>query len=459
MRHRLLRFGGVLALLVALAAPTAATAHPLGNFTVNHFSRLEPAGDGVRIAYVLDMAEIPTFQEQARIDADRDGHPEAHELDAYATARAEEIGRGLRLELDGLPTTPRLVSRALSFPPGQAGLATLRLEAEFHADLPAGTDGPIALRYRDANEAGRIGWREIVARPGGSDTEIRQASVPAIDQTDELRSYPEDLLNSPLDVRDAHLTFVPGAVGATTATGPFAPLAGALERPKDAYAELVAAGELTPSVILFSLFAALVLGALHALSPGHGKTVVAAYLVGARGTARHAVFLGATVTATHTIGVYALGIVTLYLSQYILPEQLYPVLQVVSGLLVVGIGAWLFATRLRGALGARRAAALPEHVHADAHAHGHGPDHTHPHDVDHHAHDHEPGHVHAHGGRAHSHLPPGADGQPVTWRSLVALGVSGGLVPCPSALVVLLSAIALHRVAFGLLLIVAFSVG
>jgi ABC-type nickel/cobalt efflux system permease component RcnA len=177
--------------------------------------------------------------------------------------------------------------------------------------------------------------------------------------------------------------------------------------------------------MLMSLAVAMVLGALHALSPGHGKTVVAAYLVGARGTARHALFLGAIVTATHTVGVYALGLVTLALSQYVLPEQLYPVLQVASGLLVVGMGAALLLSRLQGT----------------RHAHPHG------------------GATHSHGGRSHGHPPGATVGPTASWRGLLALGVSGGLLPCPSALVVLLTAIALHRVAFGLLLIVAFSMG
>jgi nickel/cobalt transporter (NicO) family protein len=176
----------------------------------------------------------------------------------------------------------------------------------------------------------------------------------------------------------------------------------------------------------------------HALQPGHGKTVVAAYLVGARGTARHAAFLGATVTATHTAGVYALGLVTLLLSQYVLPERLYPILGAVSGLLVLGIGLWLFGSRALRAVG--------WHGHRHGHEHDHG-------------HEHEHGLVHSHGGRVHAHLPPGADGGPVSWKSLLALGVSGGLLPCPEALMVLLITIAAHRVLFGLLLIVAFSLG
>ncbi len=210
-------------------------------------------------------------------------------------------------------------------------------------------------------------------------------------------------------------------------------------------AELIAAKELTPQVILVSLLLALFWGAAHALSPGHGKTVVAAYLVGSRGTARHAAFLGLTVTVTHTFGVFALGAVTLWLSRYLLPETLYPWLNVVSGVLVVAIGAALAYQRWRGT---RQA------------------------DSQDHSHDHEAlgtndepwsAVTHSHGGRAHSHLPPGmrADGRQdrVTWRSLLALGVSGGLIPCPSALVLLLGAVALGRIGFGMVLVVAFSFG
>jgi ABC-type nickel/cobalt efflux system permease component RcnA len=451
---RLLCLAGA-ALALALSAPGAALAHPLGNFSVNRYSRIEPTGEGVRIVYVLDMAEIPTFQERSKIDLDGDGRVADDERERHADRLAEEVQSKLWLAVDGTTVVPRLASRSLSFPPGQGGLPTLRLDATFVADLPNGQARPIHLIYQDDNDPGRLGWREIVARPGTADTRIQQADVPPDDRTDELRQYPEDPLSSPLDVRTASLTFIPGAA-------PLEPRpaegAWAIERPTDVYAQLATTEDLSPPVILSALLVALVLGALHALSPGHGKTVVAAYLVGSRGTAGHAVFLGATVTATHTAGVYALGLVTLYLSQYVLPERLYPILQLVSGLLVVGIGVGLFAGRLQGALAAR-----PLHAHppGDAWSHDHDG-----HDQHEHHHGHRPGHAHRvdahahrHGGHSHTHLPPGADGRPASWRSLVALGVSGGLLPCPSALVVLLSAVALHRVAFGLLLIVAFSIG
>ncbi|HYJ47912.1 MAG TPA: sulfite exporter TauE/SafE family protein, partial [Pyrinomonadaceae bacterium] len=207
------------------------------------------------------------------------------------------------------------------------------------------------------------------------------------------------------------------------------------------------------------------LGALHALSPGHGKTVVGAYLVGSRGTARHAAFLGLTVTITHTLGVFALGLVTLFASAYVVPERLFPILSFISGAIVLGLGLTLFVRRLRSGL-KLSTVAHDHHSHA-GHYHSHHEAHqAHTHEHPDHTHDtpgegrHEGSAVtHSHGGREHTHLPPGADGSRVAWRSLLALGISGGLLPCPSALVVLLSAISLHRTGYGLLLVIAFSFG
>ncbi|MCA1646257.1 MAG: sulfite exporter TauE/SafE family protein [Chloroflexi bacterium] len=417
------RLAAAFAFLLVWVLPTMASAHPLGNFTVNHYARVEPAGDRVHIVYVLDMAEIPTFQEKPRIDP----NPAV-----YAAQRAEEIRQNLQLTLNGTVAPLTLEQQSLSFPEGAGGLQTLRLEATYAADLHNTDVGvTVELAFRDDNDPTRIGWREIVARPGAAGTEIQQASVPQQDTTNELRQYPQDLLNSPLAVREARLSFVPGAAAAR----PLLPTAGVgvLDKTRSAFADLANGTELTPGFILFAIGVAIVLGAAHALQPGHGKTVVAAYLVGSRGTARHALFLGGTVTATHTAGVYALGIVTLFLSQYIVPERLYPILEIGSGLLVVAIGAWLFGQRLLAALGFHR-----DHApHAHAHPHAESHDHTH-----------ADGHTHAHA------IP-----ERLSWKSLLALGVSGGLLPCPEALMVLLITIAAHRVVFGLLLIVSFSTG
>ncbi|MBV9742828.1 MAG: sulfite exporter TauE/SafE family protein [Acidobacteriia bacterium] len=212
---------------------------------------------------------------------------------------------------------------------------------------------------------------------------------------------------------------------------------GAAAGQTDYLSRLLHQGDLGWTTILIGMIVAFGLGAVHALSPGHGKTIVAAYLVGTRGTPAHAVFLGAMVTFTHTISVFLLGFATLFLSRFILPEKIYPVLGVISGVSIVWIGGLLLHKRLR-------LARMHPHAHTHNHDHHHLHDHVHSHAHDHH-------HDHSH---SHSHVP-----DDVSLGGLIALGASGGLVPCPSALVVLLSAIALGRVGLGLILLVAFSLG
>src|SRR5258708_7162558 len=201
----------------------------------------------------------------------------------------------------------------------------------------------------------------------------------------------------------------------------------------DALSKFLHQQELTPWMTLAAVGVAFALGAAHALTPGHGKTIVAAYLVGSRGTIGHAVFLGAMVTFTHTVSVFLLGLATMFLFQYVVPEKVTQVLGAISGLSIVAIGGWMLYKR----------------VHAAGHHHH---DHHHGHDHHHHGHQH---HDHDHGhDHAHTHMP-----DEISWPGLVALGASGGLVPCESALVLLLSAIALRRVGLGLLLLVSFSFG
>lgn len=207
---------------------------------------------------------------------------------------------------------------------------------------------------------------------------------------------------------------------------------------------------------LLSLAGAFLWGALHSMSPGHGKTLVGAYLIGERATPLHAVFLAMITTITHTLGVFALGFVTLFAAQYILPEQLYPWLSLVSGSMVVVIGLNLLWQRWRrwqrhskgGAQKLTEASVIHSHHH-----HEHAHDHHHARDHHHHLHG-----GHSHGNHTHSHLPA-AVGEPVTWRSLWLLGVSAGLVPCPAALVLLLGAIAIGNPFSGLVLVLVFSLG
>jgi len=213
----------------------------------------------------------------------------------------------------------------------------------------------------------------------------------------------------------------------------FALLQGAANQ-TDALTRLLHQQQLTPWMIAAAIGIAFVLGAAHALTPGHGKTIVAAYLVGSRGTLKHAAFLGAMVTFTHTVSVFLLGLATLFLVQYIVPQKVTQVLGAISGLSIVAIGGWMLYKRLRRA----------GHTHSHSHDHGH----------EHHHHDHEHPHSHSHGPDGHTHVP-----DEISWSGLVALGASGGLVPCESALVLLLTAIALRRVGLGLVLLISFSLG
>jgi nickel/cobalt transporter (NicO) family protein len=427
--------------ILALPSSGEAEAHPLGNFTINHYSSLEFSDEAARVTYVRDLAEIPVLQQEKHLDTDGDGALSDTEADAYLDAELPSLLKGLRLEVGNEVLPLRVVDRSATFVAGQGGLPTLRIEAHLLAELPNGWEEYGTSSYTDRNYEDRLGWREIVVK-GGPGIVIENSTVPSVDASNELRSYPQDSLSSPLDTREARFTL---ARGNETAAGDSA--ARVTERVgtrnnggvPERVASLISDDQLSVSLIALSVLAALLWGAAHALTPGHGKTIVAAYLIGARGTVGHAGLLGLTVTLTHTAGVFALGTVTLYLSRYILPEVLYPWLSVLSGLLVIAIGLSLLYRRLRGI--------LSPGIAGDKHV-GHS-----------HVDDGHAGHAHSHGGQAHSLLPPGTDGSTVSWRSLLALGVSGGLVPCPAALVLLLSAISLGRLGFGMLLVVAFSAG
>lgn len=390
----------LLATLLLLAVlPAAAQAHPLGNFSVNHLALVSVSSDRVDVRYVLDQAEIPTFQERGLSRAQ-----------VRARKRAE-IARGLRLTVDG-ERVP-LVAEAegeLRLRPGQGGLQTTRLVLDLHATVRA----PARVVLDDRTFPGRLGWSAIHARPGRG-TSVR-SSVPGEDPTRGLTAYPEALVSTPSDVRRAVLRVTPGAGTVVAAEG--RGQAAAADRPGETggFAGLLEKRAAGGGVMLLLLLAAFGWGAMHALSPGHGKTVVAAYLIGTKGRPRDAVVLGLTVTVTHTIGVFALGLATLALSQYVLPEDLYPWLRLVSGLMVLGVGIAVLRARAR-------------RVHSHSHSHDHD-------------------HGHSHG-----------DDHGIGRRGILAMGASAGLIPCPSALVVLLGAIAQHEVGYGLLLIVAFSAG
>lgn len=439
------RLGAVAALATAafgslalLGAP-AASAHPLGNFTVNRYSGLELSPGQVRVTYVLDMAEIPTFQTMPGIDTDADGTASEAERQAWADREAPQVLRKITMTVDGRPEPLSLVSDSMRFRPGQAGLPILYFTAVFRGKLSGGG----SIHYRDANFADRIGWKEVTARsdPGVAvfGSTVKEASV-----SHELLAYPVDLLSNPLDTSQAALSFRPGAGSARLASGASGPTAsGAPIASGGRFAALVG-WRLTPLVLAVSLALAFGFGTLHALGPGHGKTITAAYLVGAGARRRQAVLIGVAVSLMHTGSVLALGLVFLVLARSFPPERVYPWLELATGLVALSLGGGLLLVRLR----ARKRGLDPWHPHRHPWDQAEG-GHDHGHDGHH---DHEESHTHDHG------LPAEA-AAPVSAPKLVALAVAGGILPSPTAFIVLLGAVRAHRIGYGLGLILAFSAG
>jgi ABC-type nickel/cobalt efflux system permease component RcnA len=485
-------------LLLFVFAPIRAWSHPMGNFSVNHYGRIKIGQKSVEILYLIDMAEIPTYQDMRQFGMTTEPVNPANV--SYLGEQETQLRKGLTVECDGQAVTLTTLSRQMRFAEGAGGLPTMKLEFVFRGDLDVAADTH-KLSYADNNFPGRAGWKEIVVVSDGV-TQL-QSNAPQVDRSSQLSNYSTDLLNSPPQQLSAAVDFrtavssandlaaknlMPanpaanrdrGALPAMASAGkqhtvlssPLSGVArlnpregreqssrdvvsvsvsgsassresvGSQNTPRSRFTQLISTqNKLGFWVLLSAAFIAAGLGALHALEPGHGKTIVAAYLVGSRGTARHAVLLGIVVTAAHTAGVYLLGIVTLYASRYIVPEQLYPWLGAISGLSVTALGGFIFLRHLTGESG--------EHSHA-------------------------PGERHSHwflsmfkrGGLQQTGRNPAvavsSEGarESVSLRELCVLGITGGIVPCPAALVVLLSAFSLHRIGFGLFLITAFSVG
>jgi nickel/cobalt transporter (NicO) family protein len=406
---RLVVVATITAAVVLVAGP--ASAHPLGNFTINTYDGLRVAPDHLSVDHVIDMAEIPTFQRRDEIDADHDGVISAREAAAYASATCTDVARALVAALDGTRVGLAVTQSSLGFPPGAGGLPTMRVTCELAARL---SRAPRTVSFEDPTFADHIGWHEITAV--GDRATLGGANVPTSSVSDRLTRYPQDLLRSPLDQRTATFTVKPGGVPAAPAGDAAAGRqARGVDALTQAFTSLVASHRASIPFAMLALVIAIVLGGVHALAPGHGKTVMAAYVVGRRGSFGQAALIGATVTATHTAGVVAIGI-ALTLSHALAPERVYPWLGLASGLLLIAVGSTMARSRMRD----RR-----EHDHGLAHDHG------------------------------HERGPPA----PVGKRSLVAMGFVGGLVPSPSALVVLLGAIALGRLWFGILLIAAYGAG
>lgn len=414
--RRLAALAALVGTLLLWGAPTA-TAHPLGNFTVNRYAEIVLRPDEVVVHYVLDLAEIPAFQEEPAIDTDADG-VENEELGLWADATARSIADDLLVAVEKRPTDLLVQGSRAEMQPGQGGLSTLRLEATFWA--PVGSSSG-SLTFEDRNDPGRLGWREITATSADGIALI-SPTVPAASVSHRLRSYPKDLLSSPLAVTTMETGFRPGRSAdgrSVVMTGPSRPLSDG-----GPFAALIAQ-EGFP-LMLLGLVISVAFGAWHALLPGHGKTLMAAAMVGAGAQVRQAIVAGVAVALMHTVSVIALGLLVLTLEQAFRPEAVYPWLGVVSGATAAAIGVHLLRGRWRAWRAVRSNAAPSPSAHAD--------------------HDHD--HVHE--------LPTGGL---LSRRGIAALAFAGGILPAPSALLVMLAAIQGHRVAYGLGLVMAFSLG
>jgi ABC-type nickel/cobalt efflux system permease component RcnA len=501
--------------LSAFANPQASYAHPMGNFSISHYTGIRVEPTYIELRYIIDMAEIPTYQEMQ--DTGIFAHEGSAGLDAYLARRADLLARGLVLEVDGHLLPLRPVSQSVIFPPGAGGLPTMKLGFVYRAALGNLTQGSsYIVHYRDDNFPGRAGWKEIVV-PNQPGFTLTVSSALQTDRSGELSNYPTDLLNSPPQAVEASFSFspiamkaaaplpeaapristssaisakaddragrrvsAPGSLVAKSSTAvrtdppaaikapdaevskasappaessaiPLALRANQIATPRSRFTELISARNPGFWFLFTAALLAAGLGALHALEPGHGKTIVAAYLVGSKGTARHAIWLGVIVTLAHTAGVYLLGALTLYASRYIVPEQLFPWLEILSGLIIAVVAGFLIIRAWTGESG--------EHSHDAGASHSHW-----------FASLSRPGKIRALQGSAVTDVkisssialmdvPSATPARTVSLTQLLSLGISGGIVPCPAALVVLLSALSLHRVGFGLFLIVAFSLG
>jgi len=462
-----------------LALPALVAAHPLGNFTVNHYAGVRVEPGRVLLDVVIDRAEIPTFQARLDFDTDMDGEVSAEEADAGRVNACQALAGSLALTANGAALTPTLVEAALTFPAGVGGLSTMRLVCGYSAAVTDGVGTGGLVTFTDRSDPDRVGWHEIVVSGSGvslAPSDPKASPLRTTSTSLRLTAYPTNLLSQGLhdltvsmtatpgggtlprfSIPDA--TLVPGAtgfdVGQAPVPGSTAPAVGAPASPAPdtvsgstgvpggvAAADLPAifrTTDLSPWVVLVALLTAAALGAAHALTPGHGKTLMAAYLVGTRGTPLHAAGLGLSVTVSHTLGILALAAVIVGAEGMLSPDVVVRAAPVVAAIGIVLVGGWMLVNEARR----RRRRAVHDHEHGHTHEHGH--DHV------------DPVGTHTHGSVAHSHLPP--KGSTITWRGLFALGLAGGLIPSTSALLILLGSIAAGRPAFGFVLVVAFGLG
>ena len=496
------RFGFTIA---ALLFAVIAFAHPMGNYSINQYWLVDGRGDTLGIYYLIDFAEIPALRELDRLDPDYDYEIPNEAREAYLSERIPELLADMAMTVDGESVPLNVLKHRLEIVEGMGGMEVVNILLQFDTSQipwPPRDDAPILLDLISNSFPTATGTREcklildgertdltetlgeelkyqtlttwdanlnsqyqdydaqflIKVGAASEDIDVQEPTPLAFDWTNTVRaamSFGEEAivasLTTPIKpaIQSERITEAPVEI-ATEALQPEVATPPRESQLLDRVTEIVRTKELSWSLFFIGLLIAAAMGAGHAFSPGHGKTVMAAYLIGERGTYRHATILGIIVTITHTWSVLAMGIIALYLQEYFSLETVQFYSGIASGAIIVVLGMMLFVRRYTNLVIARQ--------HAIAHMYGH--DHDHGDGVTDHDHDHGLfGHHHHHGPGGHSHVIETEDGSPPSFWQVLWLGVSGGIVPCPAAFIVLMLAIKVGRLAYGLWLIIAFSIG
>ncbi len=429
-------FGAIL-----LASP--AEAHPLGNFTRNTYVGFTISPGSITADHVLDLAEIPSYQERDSIDTDGNGSVSEEEADEWGKERCEVNATKIQANTDIGPVVWGLKNFSLTFPPGQGGLSLTRLECLYTAS----TSGANSFDATVEIESGS-GWRELTAVGDGV---ILTSDVPSESSSKRLTQYPS--YAAAFDYSTISATWVIGEPAPTaspeaTVSSEEAVLESYLPFGLDSsahnFTDLISEKDLTFWFVLLAIFISMFLGGLHALAPGHGKTMMAASLLSTNGRKRDAVILGTSVTVSHTAGVIIFA-VTLSIFSSFAAASAYPWLGFAGGILAIVVGIGLLRQARRN---------LREKEVSDAHPHLH----SHSHEGEDSHHDVSPLEPHVHdeeaiyGAATTTRAVPG-------YRRLIALGLAGGIVPSPSAIIVLLAGFALGRSWFALLLVLFYGIG
>jgi len=507
----------VIALTLA-AAP--ALAHPMGNYSINQYWLVDARGESLDLFYLLDIAEVPSLKELDRLDPDFDSQVTESERDDYLSERIPEILDGLSFQYNGERVPLTAVSHRLNLLQGMGGMTVFNIVMRLRPDgiqWPP-QDFPVTVevasdlylkqtgvrecmvvvdgQYDDLTEGlgDRLKYQTLMLWDDnlnplyqdydaqfliklGESTEniaIERPTQLAFDWTSTARSAATMGETEIAQGLSQEFSQTMEAANQATDDGSVPPIGTTAKEPMEESAEgewiarvqaIIEAEEMPFPLFVAGLLIAVMMGAGHAMSPGHGKTVMAAYLIGERGTSWHAFLLGVIVTITHTWSVLLLGVVVLYLQDYVAPEDVDFWAGIASGVIIMVLGVYLFRRRFESYILSKQAVA---HDHDDArshdhdhhhHHHDHDHDHSHAHlrghDHIHHDHDHD----HHHGPGGHTHVIETEDGAPPSFWQILTLGISGGIVPCPAALIVLMLAISVGRLSYGLLFILAFSVG